>query len=578
MVRARLILAILMVCIASGLMALAPVALKLLIDRLTSRDAGDAVLSLGAPIAFYVASQYFASIIQELRGVVYGRAERRMMRTLNERLFAHLLRLPLQFHLGRHIGGITQSLSNGQQGFQTTTNVLMFSILPALFELVTIIFVVRTLHMPVLFMLFSASILGYAFVFSYAARSTVKAARRATEAQVAASGIMTDSLMNCEIVKHCAAEAAMEKRVGAVFIRTESAWVDYYRQFARNGILAQTVNAAFKIATILYAIHKLRQGEITIGTFVLVNTYALQIVRPIEMLGYAVQLLSQGIAYLLQTLDLLQEKPENLLAGDPVSTGRGRLVFEGIEVRYGNSKTILEEVSFDVPAGSTVAIVGRSGSGKSTIGRLLTRMIEPVQGRILLDGVPITSLQLAELRSVIAVVPQDTILFNDTIAFNIGFGKQGSSHQEIEVAARRAHLHEFISKLQNGYETVVGERGLMLSGGERQRVAIARAVIHRPRVYLWDEATSSLDTATEREILRNIAEIGENTTTIMIAHRLSTVVHADQIIVLDEGHIVERGTHEELVNRNGRYAALWRGQQRGHGGMHVGEVASIEPC
>jgi ATP-binding cassette subfamily B protein len=526
---------------------------------------------------FYVASQYFASIVQEIRGVVYGRAERRMMRTLNERLFAHLLRLPLQFHLSRHIGGITQSLSNGQQGFQTTTHILMFSILPAIFELVTIVVVVRTLHMPVLFMLFSASILGYALVFTYAARSTVKVARRATEAQVAASGIMTDSLMNCEIVKHCAAEAAMERRVGAVFGQTESAWVDYYRQFARNGILAQSVNAAFKIATILYAVHKLRQGEITIGTFVLVNTYALQIVRPIEMLGYAVQLLSQGIAYLLQTLDLLREQPENLLAGASVSTGRGRIVFEGIEARYGNSKTILENVSFEVPAGSTVAIVGRSGSGKSTLGRLLTRMIEPVQGRILLDGVPITSLQLAELRSVIAVVPQDTILFNDTIAFNIGFGKQGSTEREIEVAARRAHLHEFISKLQNGYETVVGERGLMISGGERQRVAIARAVIQKPRVYLWDEATSSLDSTTEREILRNIAEVGESATTIMIAHRLSTVVHADQIIVLNEGRVVERGTHDELLRRNGQYATLWWGQQRGHGGICVGGVSPVRP-
>jgi ATP-binding cassette subfamily B protein len=289
----------------------------------------------------------------------------------------------------------------------------------------------------------------------------------------------------------------------------------------------------------------------------------LQVVRPIEMLGLAVQNLSQGIAYLEKMLELFHHKSEELGSGDAAPlTGPGALEFSSVGVSYRSDRTILKEVSFRIPAGRTLGIVGHSGSGKSTIVRLLTRLIEPDGGQILLDGAPISQLSLARLRESIAVVPQDTILFNDTISYNIAFGKTGSTQEEIEEAARLAHLHDFIMTLPDGYETRVGERGVKLSGGEKQRVSIARAAIKRPRIYVFDEATSSLDTRTERQILRSLREISYQSTTLVIAHRLSTVVHADQIVVLETGVVVEQGTHESLLEANGRYAALWHAQQK----------------
>jgi ABC-type transport system involved in Fe-S cluster assembly fused permease/ATPase subunit len=566
-VKARLVLAGCLVCIGSGLAALGPFALKLTIDLLTKGAVTSThLISLECLIGFYVSSQYLAGISGEIRGLVYARAETRMLRVLSECLYTHILRLPMHFHVNRQIGGITQSIANGQQGLQTVVHTLMFSILPVGVELVTVVFVVRKLQLPVAFGLFCCAIGCYALVFGYAAQSMMKAARLATEAQVAASSMMTDSLLNFEIVKSCAAEETMEKRASESLAHNERAWVEYYRQFTRNGILAQSINAAFRLATIIYAAYEFHGGGISIGTFVLLNTYMLQIVRPIEVLGFGIQSFTQGVANLGKSLDLLKELPEDLVTGDPSVVGPGNVVFEGVEACYRADRTILKDISFELPAGNTLAIVGASGSGKSTIGRLLTRLMEPTRGKILLDGAQISSIQLSHLRTLIAVVPQDVVLFNDTIAFNIAFGRPGCTRQEIEDAASLAHLREFIAKLQDGYETVVGERGLKLSGGEKQRIAIARAAINHPRIYLWDEATSSLDSASEKEILRNIEEIAANTTTIMIAHRLSTVVHADQIIVLDDGRIVERGTHASLLREGTHYAALWSAQQRGNEG------------
>jgi ATP-binding cassette, subfamily B, heavy metal transporter len=296
----------------------------------------------------------------------------------------------------------------------------------------------------------------------------------------------------------------------------------------------------------------------------LINAYMLQIVRPVEMLGYAVQTLSHGMANLDKMLALFRERSEELAKGNAaLLTGPGTLGFSEVGVSYRPDRSVLEKVSFQVPAGRTLGIVGHSGSGKSTIVRLLTRLIEPDSGRILLDGVPISAIPLDRLREAIAVVPQDTILFNDTISYNIAFGKAGSTRHEVEEAARLAHLHNFIMTLPEGYDTRVGERGIKLSGGEKQRVSITRAVIKRPRIYVFDEATSSLDTRTEREIMQSLREVSFHSTTLVIAHRLSTVVYADHIVVLDAGVIVEQGTHETLLELNGRYAALWHAQHQG---------------
>jgi ABC-type multidrug transport system fused ATPase/permease subunit len=287
-------------------------------------------------------------------------------------------------------------------------------------------------------------------------------------------------------------------------------------------------------------------------------------VRPMEMLGYAMQGLSQGVAMLEKMLGLFRERPEPQSLDDRESLeGPGKLEFENVGLGYRPDRSVLKGISFWIPAGKTLGIVGASGSGKSTLVRLITRLLEPDDGRILLDGERISTLPLAKLRRAIAVVPQETVLFDDTIAYNIGFGKEEASREDIEQAAKVAHLHDFIMSLPEQYDTRVGERGVKLSGGEKQRVSIARAAIKRPRIYVFDEATSSLDSRTEGEILRNLQEISRFSTTLVIAHRLSTVVHADEIVVLDGGALVERGTHASLLRQNGRYAALWHAQQHG---------------
>jgi ATP-binding cassette subfamily B protein len=304
----------------------------------------------------------------------------------------------------------------------------------------------------------------------------------------------------------------------------------------------------------------------TIGDFVLVNTYMLQVIRPVEMLGYAMQGFSQGMAMLRKMLELFHEKSEPAATTEAdVLTGPGALRFDRVSLSYSPDRAVLKDVSFTLPAGKTLGVVGASGAGKSTIVRLLVRLYDPDGGEILFDGIPTSELSLSQLRRAIAVVPQDTILFNDTIGYNIGFGRFGSTQKEIEEAARLAHLHDFIMSLPDRYETKVGERGVKLSGGERQRVSIARAALKRPRIYVFDEATSSLDSRTEREILSNLHEISRSSTTLIIAHRLSTVVHADEIIVLGNGTVLERGTHAQLLQLDGAYAALWRAQQQEEG-------------
>ena len=561
-VKARLAAALLLTLFTSALTGLGPVALKLVVDRFAG-DMKASTVPVALLIGLYVLSQWLARSVGEIRASFYASAEQRMVRTLSERLFAHVMRLPLRFHLNRQTGAVTQALTNGMQGYQLVLHTLMFNTLPIATELATIVVVLSRLDQPAFLLFFAGAIVCYAVVFGYAARRTQKAAKSGSAAQVDANAAMTDSILNYETVKYFAAETVVQQGVGAALTRTEKEWVRFSRQFAVNGLCVALLYTAFLALTIFYAARETEAGRISIGTFVLINTYMLQIVRPVEALGYAVQALSHGMANLDKMLELLRQQPEELAKGDAaLLAGPGALEFSNVGVSYRSDRTILEKVSFRVPAGRTLGIVGHSGSGKSTIVRLLTRLIEPDSGRILLDGVPISGLSLIRLRESIAVVPQDTILFNETISYNIAFGKAGSTRDEVEEAARLAHLHDFIMTLPEGYETRVGERGVKLSGGEKQRVSIARAVIKRPRIYVFDEATSSLDTRTEREIMQSLREISYHSTTLVIAHRLSTVVYADHIVVLEAGVIVEQGAHEELLEKKGRYASLWHAQQQ----------------
>lgn len=561
-VRVRLMAVLLLVIAASILTALGPIALKLVIDAFTGQARGalvSPVLLLGA----FVLAQFLARAADEIRGLIHARVERRMFRTLSERLFAHLMQLPLRFHLQRQTGAVGQTLEQGLQGYRMILHHLVFTFLPVTAQLGTVAIVLAGLGRPAFLGLFCGALVCYAMVFAYAAATVSRAARTASAAHVAAHATMTDSILNYETIKYFTAEPVVQERVGEALSRTEAEWAAFYRRYAWNGLRVATVFSIFLAASVLCAAREVEAGRLTVGDFVLVNTYMLQVAGPVEMLGYAMQAFSQGIAMLERMTAVLRETPEPQYRRDlaPLS-GPGALEFQGVSLCYRPGHSVLREVSLDVPAGRTLGVVGASGSGKSTLVRLLVRLLEPDSGRILLDGVPISDLPLATLRQAIAVVPQDTVLFDDTIAYNIAFGRSGASREEVERAAMVARLHEFIMSLPEGYETRVGERGVRLSGGERQRVSIARAALKRPRVYVFDEATSSLDGHTEREILANLREIARASTTLVIAHRLSTVADAHQIAVLDRGAVVERGTHEELLLLGGRYAALWTVQKK----------------
>jgi ABC-type transport system involved in Fe-S cluster assembly fused permease/ATPase subunit len=473
-VKIRLAAALLLTLIASVLIGLGPVALKLVVDRFAG-DVKTSTVPVALVIGLYVLSQGLARSVGEIRALFYAGAEQRMVRTLSERLFTHVLKLPLRFHLDRQTGAVTQTLTNGMQGYMVVPHTLLFGTLPIAVELATIVVVLSRLDQPAFLLFFSGAMVCYSVLFAFAARRTQKAAKSGSAAQIDANAVMTDSILNYETVKYFAAETVVQRSVRGALVRTEAEWVRFSRQFAVNGLCVATLYTAFLGLTVLYAARETEAGRISIGTFVLMNTYVLQIVRPVEMLGSAVQALSHGMANLHKMLELFREKSEELAKGDSAPlTGPGALQFSKVSVSYQSDRAILKEVSFRAPAGRTLGIVGHSGSGKSTIVRLLTRLIEPDSGTILLDGVPIPEVSLTRLRESIAVVPQDTILFNDTISYNIAFGKAGSTREEVEAAARLAHLHDFIMTLPDGYETRVGERGVKLSGGEKQRVAIAR--------------------------------------------------------------------------------------------------------
>ncbi len=561
-VRAQLGVVLLVIVAAAVLTALAPVAFKLLIDGFTGEASGGSVDAMYL-ILLYVLSQWLARALIEFRGLIYARAERRMYRTLSQRLFSHVMQLPLRFHLDRHTGAVSQTLTNGLLGYQMVMHDLVFALLPVIAELATVAIVLAKLDQPAFLGIFLLALIAYAIAFAHGVVRLNEPARAVSAAHIDANAIMTDSILNYETVKYFSAEGLVREQFDGALSRTESEWLRFFRRKAWNGLGVATIFALSLALTIGYAAYCVQRGTMTVGDFVLINTYLLQVVHPIEMLGFGVQQLSQGFAFLDKMIELFRQSPEpHGAAGRAVAVAEpGKLEFESVSLAYRPDRTVLRNVSFTVTSGRTLGIVGASGAGKSSLVRLLVRLFEPDGGRILLDGVAITELSLASLRRAIAVVPQDTVLFNETIRYNIAFGRPGSSDQEIEHAARLAHLHEFVRRLPDGYDTLVGERGVKLSGGEKQRVSIARAALKRPRIYIFDEATSSLDSRTEAEILRNLRELSREATTLVIAHRLSTVVHADEIIVLDDGSIVERGTHAALLDRAGRYAALWHAQQ-----------------
>lgn len=564
----KLFLALALVAAGALFAALTPLALKLVIDGLSGANAPTTYLAPLPLLLVYVAGQYLWRCSTELRVMLHGHADQRLRRRIGRRLFDHLIRMPLRFHLERKAGAMGETAEQGLRGYQMLLQHAVYTILPVAIELGVVTVVLLQVRQPFYLLVLGLSAIAYVMAFHRWATAIHEPSERVSTTHIDAHALLTDSLINAETVKYFDAEPVVSQRYDSALSQTEVAWRRFFSSYAANGVIVATIFALSLGVSLLFAFRDVTRGAMSVGDFVLINAYVVRLVQPLEMLGFAVRDVAQGLAFLSSMLALLRQKTETDLCatGHQLQTSRGELAFECVTFGYRQERVVLKDVSFKVSAGQTVAVVGVSGSGKSSLIRLLFRLYEPDSGRIILDGAPTAEMPLSDVRRAIAVVPQDTVLFHDTISKNIGFGRFGASRAEIEEAARIANLHDFIMGLPERYETVVGERGLKLSGGERQRVAIARAALKRPRIAVFDEATSSLDSRTEKEILRNLAALSCRCTTLVIAHRLSTVVHADQILVLSEGMIVERGTHQQLLALRGHYAALWHSQQSGaHG-------------
>ena len=560
----RLGIALALMMLASVLAATAPVFLKQVVDQFAGTPAEAFYLAPAILIVVYVLSQGLGRAVGELRWFAFGTGEQRVYRRLSRRVFDHVMHLPLGFHLERKTGALSQTLAQGLFGYRLILNHAVFTVLPVLIQLLTIGGIIVHLYEPLFLLVFGLSVLAYGVTFAIGAQRIMGPSRAVSEAAIDANAVLTDSILNYETVKYFSGEGHVNGRYDDMLARSERQWRRFYIRRTTNGLMIAFIFTLSLGATVGFAAHQTARGVMTVGDFVLINTYMLQIIAPLETLGLAVRDIAQGSAFLGKLLDLLRRPPE-ANADDGVAlpaVSRGDLVLDRVSFAYQPGRPVLNEVSLHMPPGKTVAIVGPSGSGKSSLIRLLVRLYEPSKGQIRLDGTPIADLALPALRQTIAVVPQDTVLFNDTIAYNIGFGRQGSTREDIEHAARLAHIHDFVVSQPGGYDTLVGERGLKLSGGEKQRVAIARAAMKKPRLFVFDEATSSLDTRTERDILKNLIEVARGTTTLIVAHRLSTVVHADEIVVLKHGEVVERGTHRALLHHDGVYAGMWLAQQR----------------
>jgi len=567
-VKKRLALALATVTLGALLAAAGPVALKLLVDSLAQLRsmASDFVFAPFAFVAFYVVGQYLLRCSNEMRVMLHGHAEQRLRRRIGGYLFEHLVRLPLRFHLERKVGAVGETVEQGLRGYDLITQHVVYSIVPVTIEFVAIATILIRLDRPKYLLILGVSAIAYLLAFHRWATRIYEPSEYVSKSHIESHGVLTDSLANQEAIKYFDAERRICERYDIVLGRKETAWRRFFNEYAANGVIVSTIFGLSLGLSLVCGTQDVSRGNMTLGDFVLVNAYVMRLVQPLEMLGFAVRDISQGLAFLRSMLSVLREETElcgSSVTGDCMGARVGELNFENISFSYSDRRTILRNVSFKVPARRCVAIVGASGSGKSSLIRLLFRLYEPDSGRILIDGMPISQMPLSDVRGSIAVVNQDAVLFHDTIANNIAFGKFGATQADIEGAARLANLHEAIMSMPEKYETIVGERGLKLSGGERQRVAIARAALKKPLIAVFDEATSSLDSRTEAEILKNLATLSEQCNTLVIAHRLSTIIHADEILVLHSGAVVERGSHDELIERNGQYAALWRAQHSG---------------
>jgi ATP-binding cassette subfamily B protein len=548
-----------------------PLLLKQAVDTLAPAPGLAVAVPLGLILA-YGAARIGAQLFRELQDALFAKVSQRAMRASALATFRHLHRLSLRFHLDRQTGGLSRAIERGTRGIEVVLRLILFSIGPVILEIALVAAILGGLFD----WRFTAATLGT--VVLYAAwtlaltewRNRIR--RRMNESDSLAHTKAIDSLLNYETVKYFGNEEHEARRFDGALAAYEADAIRTRTSLALLNIGQGAIIASGVTVVMILAARGVAEGDMTVGDFVLVNTYLLQLYLPLNFLGTVYReikhaLIDMEAMFRLLTRDVeVSDKPD----ARPLSLNGAEIVFDGVGFHYDERRPVLAGLSFTVPAGKTVALVGPSGGGKSTVAKLLFRFYDVTEGAIRIDGQDIREVTQESLRAAIGIVPQDTVLFNDSIRYNIGYGDPAASEEAIREAARLAHIDSFAAGLPDGYATVVGERGLKLSGGEKQRVAIARTILKRPRILVFDEATSALDSRTEKEIQRNLEEVAAGHTTLVIAHRLSTVVRAHEILVLEDGRVAERGTHADLLAKGGRYAEMWARQQAGGEGHPAG--------
>ena len=549
-----------------------PLLLKNLVDRLAP-SAGSAQALMVVPLGLLLAYgllRLSTSLFTELRELVFAKATEGAARRISLQVFAHLHALSLRFHLERQTGGMTRDIERGTRAVHSLISYSLYSIIPTLIEVALVLTLLATKFDVAFAWITLTALVVYVTFTVTVTHWRTRFRREMNELDSKAHTRAIDSLLNFETVKYFNNEAFETRRYDESLDRLRSVAVKAQRSLSFLNAGQQTIIATGLIVMLWRATEGVVAGRMTVGDLVMVNAFMIQLYIPLNFLGVIYREIKQSLTDLDKMFNLMEREREVADAPDAkplLLKGPPSVRFDHVNFAYDADRPILHDLSFEIPAGQTVAVVGPSGSGKSTLARLLYRFydIPPGQGRISVNGHDVRGLTQDSLRRSIGIVPQDTVLFNDTVAYNIAYGRPEATREEVEAAARSARIHDFIVNVPKGYDTVVGERGLKLSGGEKQRVAIARTLLKDPPILVFDEATSALDSANERAIQAELAAVAKGKTVLIIAHRLSTIVHANEILVMEAGRIIERGTHAHLLAANGRYAQMWRLQQSEQG-------------